>query len=135
LSAAYVDSSCLVAVVFGEASGVGAGRRLRRYDRLFASNLLEAELCSAAEREGVALARPTVFQDILWVFPSRPLSREIDRAIAAGYLRGADLWHVATALYLKEDVPELDFLTLDRLQADVAGRLGFATPLRASQAR
>ena len=135
MSVAYVDSSCIVAIVFGEAAGIGTGRRLRRYDHLFASNLLEAEVCSAAEREGVVLARPAVFQDILWVLPSRPLSPEIDRTVAAGYLRGADLWHVATALYLKEHFPELEFLTLDQPQADVAARLGFVTPLRTGTVR
>jgi predicted nucleic acid-binding protein len=130
VSAAYVDSSCLIAVLLGEPAGVPLGHALGRYERLFASNLLDAEVCSAARRERVALLRPGAFRDLLWVLPGRSLGAEIDTALAAGYLRGADLWHVATALYLRVDIPELEFLTLDRAQGQVAAALGFPTPLR-----
>ncbi len=129
MSAAYVDSSCLVAVLLGEPAGVPVGETLGRHDRLFASNLLDAEVSSAARRERIALLRPGVFQDLLWVLPGRSLAAEIDTALAAGYLRGADLWHVASALYLRADIPELEFLTLDRTQDQVAAALGFPTPL------
>src|SRR6266545_4300500 len=78
--------------------------------------------------ERVALLRPAVFQDLLWVLPGRSLAAEIDTALAAGYLRGADLWHVASALYLRADIPELEFLTLERAQDQVAAALGFPTP-------
>jgi len=128
LTAAYVDSSCLVAVLLGEPTGVRVGRMLASYERLFASNVLEAEVCSAARREGVTLVRPGVFQDLLWVLPARSLAAEIDLALGAGYLRGADLWHVACALYVWADVPELEFLTLDGPQRAVATTLGFSTP-------
>ena len=40
-------------------------------------------------------------------------------------LRGADLWHVATALYIFDEPSEVTFLTLDRRQGEVAGALGF----------
>jgi hypothetical protein len=56
------------------------------------------------------------------------LSTEITRVLSAGYLRGADLWHVATALYLRTDLPDIDFLTLDQPQRAVAATLGFKTP-------
>lgn len=129
MTAAYVDSSFLVAVLFGEPTGGEVGRMLPTYERLFASNLLEAEVCSAARREGVTLVRPGVFQDLLWVLPGRPLGAEIDVALGAGYLRGADVWHVACALYVRADVPELEFLTLDGPQRTVAAALGFPTPV------
>lgn len=32
--------------------------------------------------------------------PARRLTRELERVLAAGYIRGADAWHVACALYL-----------------------------------
>ena len=44
---AYVDTSCLVAIAFDEPGGRRLARGLERYDRLFASNLLEAEFLSA----------------------------------------------------------------------------------------
>ena len=45
------------------------------------------------------------------------------------YLRGADLWHVATALYLAESPADVDFLTLDPAQREAAAALGFPTPV------
>ncbi len=41
---AYVDTSCLVAIAFDEPGADKVAARLRRFERLFASNLLEAEL-------------------------------------------------------------------------------------------
>jgi predicted nucleic acid-binding protein len=130
LTAAYVDSSCLVAVLLEESPGAAARRALARYDQLCSSNLLEAEVASAARREGVTLRRASIFQDLFWVLPDRPLSVEMDRALAAGYLRGADLWHIAMALFLRDQLPEIEFLTLDGPQRQVASTLGFKTPLR-----
>jgi len=124
---AYVDSSCLVAIAFDEA---GAGRlaaRLRRFDRLFSSNLLEAELRSALVREGVDDQADGLLSWITWVYPNRPLTAEFARITAAGYLKGADLWHLANALFLAPDRKELTFLTLDRRQKEVARNLGFAS--------
>jgi predicted nucleic acid-binding protein len=130
VTAAYVDSSCLVAVLLGEPSGARMGQILGRYEQLFASGFLEAEVASTARRERVRL-RPGLFQDLLWVLPNRSLGAEIEMALDAGYLRGADLWHVATALYVRADIPELEFLTLDAAQRGVANALGFPTPVAA----
>lgn len=44
-----------------------------------------------------------------------------------GYVRGADCWHLATALHLAGEPGRVVFLTLDRRQRDVALRLGFPT--------
>lgn len=122
---AYVDSSCLVAVAFGEA---GAGRveaRLRRSDRLFAANLLEAELRAALAREDVEDRGESLVSGITWVYPDRPLTPEFDRILAVGYLKGADLWHLAHALFLAPAGKGLAFLTLDQRQRAVATELGF----------
>lgn len=45
-----------------------------------------------------------------------------------GYGRGAEIWHLATALYLAESPGELPFFTLDERQRRVAAELGFPTP-------
>src|SRR5690606_39117246 len=87
LSYAYIDTSCLVALVFGEP---GAGRvraRLQSYERLYAANLLEAELRAALQRERVAWQEGLV-TSIGWVLPPRRLTDEIARVLDAGYLRG-----------------------------------------------
>lgn len=121
---AYVDTSCLVAIALGERGAVALQRRLSTFDIFVASNLLEAELRAALVREGVD-AEPDLLVAISWVLPDRPLHAEIRRVLATGYLRGADCWHVATALYVADDPGEMAFLTLDGKQGDVAHSLGF----------
>lgn len=124
MSIAFVDTSCLVAIAFGEPGGPQLGSRLDSLDRVFASNLLEAELRAALAREGLPTDHP-LLGGITWVIPERPLGREITAVLGGGYLRGPDLWHLATALYLADSPRELPFLTLDERQAAVARRLGF----------
>ena len=120
----YVDSSCLVAIAFEEPGADDLARDLSSYDRLFAGNLLEAEVLSALSREGIE-STAGLLTAITWVHPDRPLTDEYQRVLAAGYLRGADLWHVAAALFLDPTARELRFLSLDRKQVEVAARLGF----------
>jgi len=124
LSLAYVDTSCLVAIAFGERGAKGLGKRLRDFDELLSSNLLEAELRSAFHREQVPF-EPDLLSWITWVLPDRALGREMSRVLEVGYLRGADLWHMACALYLVEDPPEMSFITRDERQGGVAAGLGF----------
>jgi hypothetical protein len=120
----YVDTSCLVAVAFAEPGYKAIVAQLESFDRLYSSNLLEAELRAAFQREEVA-ADGQLLGGLSWVLPDRPLSPEISEVLAAGHLRGADLWHVACALYLSPDPQELAFLTIDRNQSMVATRMGF----------
>ncbi len=124
MTRAYVDASCMVAIAFGERGARALARRLGRFEELFASNLLEAELRAASVREGVELdADLLTWLD--WVLPDRPLTAELTSVLSAGYLRGADAWHVACALYIAADPVDLPFLTLDDRQRSVARRLGF----------
>ena len=67
----------------------------------------------------------SVFADVQWILPERPLTLELSVVLASGYLRGADLWHVATALYASPRPEDLEFVTLDRRQAAVASGVGF----------
>ena len=126
MSVAYVDSSVLVAVAFGEPTRPMLERRMAGFSTLVSSNLLEAEVRSALDREGRALNR-RLLADVRWVLPDRPLTPEFEAVLAAGYLRGADLWHVATALFIVDEPGSLTFLTLDGRQREVAEALGFAT--------
>jgi hypothetical protein len=66
-----------------------------------------------------------VLDFVTWIYPNRPLAREIERVAGVGYLRGADLWHLANALFLAPEPRELTFLTLDKRQREVAVELGF----------
>lgn len=123
---AYVDSSCVVAIVFGESGYQRVVDHLDRFDRLLASNLMEAEVRAALAREGVGEEAGSLLSGFTWIYPNRPLTTEYRRILAAGPLRGADLWHLACALFLAPEPGELSFLTLDRQQQGVARNLGFA---------
>lgn len=123
MSAAYVDTSVLVALAFGEPAGRGWARRLARVDHLLASNLLEAELRAACARERVAPS-PDLFAGLRWVFPDRPLTSELEQVFAGGYVRGADAWHLACALYIAPPPRDLAFFTLDARQRRAARQLG-----------
>ena len=95
MSLAYVDTSCLVAIAFDEREAAKTAARLRRFERLLSSNLLEAELRSALKREGVEGHPLHLLSWLTWIYPDRPLTAEFERITPMGCLRGADLWHVA----------------------------------------
>ena len=124
MSVAYIDTSALVAVAFNEQSAAALAKRLNASSRLLSSNLLEAELRAAFTREGYRF-EPRLVSGIEWVLPDRSLTEEFERVLRVGYLRGADLWHVATALYLAPEPSEISLITLDDRQRSVATALGF----------
>jgi hypothetical protein len=120
----YVDTSCLVAIAFDEPRGDRLAERLATFDLVLSSTLLEAELRSALAREGVQGA-DRLLSAISWILPDRRLTPEIDRVLGAGYARGADLQHLACALFAAESPHDLPFLTLDVPQGELASALGF----------
>lgn len=122
---AYVDTSILVAIAFGESGATAATRRLKNFDALATADLLDAELRATFQREKAAYD-PTLTAALSWVIPDRRLGEEIARVLDHGLLRGADCWHLAVALYLTGDPALATFLTLDQRQRDVAKALGFA---------
>ena len=125
---AYVDTSAILAIAFGEPDWELTARKLAGFPVLLSSNLLEAEMRSAFEREGLAFD-PSAIPAIGWVNPTRPLGPEMAKAIAnGGYLKGADLWHIAAALYIDDTITgKTAFITLDSKQKTVAANLGFET--------
>lgn len=68
-----------------------------------------------------------VFDGIRWIYPHRPLTSEIERVLRSAYVRGADLWHLACALYVFDEpaVAAASFITLDAQQRHAAKHLGF----------
>lgn len=123
---AYVDASCIVAIAFSEPGEHGIRRRLERCDSIHASNLLEAEVRAAYRRQHVVVDQRLLAR-IEWILPDRSLSTELERVFQAGELRGADAWHLASALYFAPAPSQLPFITLDERQAEVAAALGFPT--------
>ena len=123
---AYVDPSCFVSVACGEPGYKKLIDRLSRRDRLFSSILLEAELRAALRREEIPEDPTALLSWVTWFYPDRPLTSELQIVLSEGATRGADLWHLACALFLKSQLPELEFLTADNRQQSVARRLGLA---------
>ena len=99
-------------------------RHLNACARLVSSNLLEAKLRSTFAREHVDF-REHVLAAIDWTLPDRPLTGELTSVLEAGYLRGASLWQLATALYISPQPDALSVATLDARQASVAALPGF----------
>jgi hypothetical protein len=127
VAVAYVDTSCLVAIAFGEPEWKSVRRRLGRFSDLVSSNLLESEFRATCAREKLPF-NAKLLGGLRWVFPDRALSPEMEVALSLGLaVKGADLWHLACALYLTDRRMDLTFLTLDARQRDVAARLGFET--------
>lgn len=126
MSVAYVDTSSLVAVAFGEPGYNEEAGRLAGFSRLLSSNLLEAELRAVLAREGRAFD-DGYLSGLDWIIPDRPLSPELGAVLEAGYVHGADLWHLATALYIAREPDRISFITLDKRQRTVATQLGFVT--------
>lgn len=126
MTIAFVDTSVLVAITFGERDAGALDERLRSFDAVFAAPLLESEFRAALARQrlGVDAELP---QFIRWVYIAGPLTTEIITVLRAGYVRGADCHHLATALTLAPDPTELTFFTLDLPQRQVAATLGFQT--------
>ncbi len=124
MNVAYVDTSVLTAIAFDEPDAAPLARRLGTFERLISSNLLEAEIRAACTREQLDFQERTV-SGIEWILPDRALTPEFETVLRSGYLRGADLWHVATALYVYPNPERLSFATLDAPQAKVASRVGF----------
>ena len=124
MKAAYVDTSCLVAIVMGETGWNNTARRLAGFDIVACHGLARAELWSACAREGLK-APNDLLDGFVDVTPPHGLAQEMSRVLEAGYVRGADCWHLATALYLAPNPSELVFLTLDEGQRTVAAALGF----------
>ncbi len=120
MSVAYVDTSALAAIAFDDARGPDLARRLDGFARLVASNLLEAELRAVFARERLAF-EPNLVAGVDWVLPDRPLASELATVLGSGYLRGAELWHVASALYAAGEPGLMSFVTLDERQRAVAG--------------
>jgi PIN domain nuclease of toxin-antitoxin system len=122
---AYVDTSALLAVLFEEAEAPSVVSALAASEVLYAANLVEAELRSVLHRERFDLAElASLLTTIQWLFPVRSLRSEFDQILACGYLRGADLWHLACALYLRENLAAPVLISCDQRQRDVARKLG-----------
>ncbi len=128
VKSAYIDTSLLIGLKFDKAPGELI-RMVHEYD-FFAGELLIAEMLAFGKRESIpeGLIWDAV-KGISWIIPEGSLADQLARIVRYGYTRGADLWHLACAIYLSPNSKDLAFLTLDEHQRGLASRLGFSTPI------
>ena len=130
-SVVYWDTSAIVSALFEDAHSAEATRVGRSAGTHLLSTLAWAEtqaVIARIEREKLlASVLIGAARDVLVSGPWRRLRIDPDwsdaeRLARAWPLRGADLWHLATAKELQRELPELGFLTFDsRLSAAALG--------------
>lgn len=123
--AAYVDSSIIVAILLRQDDWPRWQRQLQAAEDLRSSPLLEAETRATLARERDRGDPLPLFRKLAWIVPVGAPRAELERVLAHGYVRGADLWHLACALVAFGDGDGHDFFSLDGRQRDVAAALGF----------
>ena len=133
--AIYWDSSAILAHLFGDVHGARASAYVQTTARHVVSSLAWAECAAAIARSqrSAALAAPNA-ELALRAISSSPWIAIADgpapatlRALAVRYpLCGADLWHLALAVDLAEQIPELRLLTFDTVLSAAAHAEGLA---------
>jgi hypothetical protein len=121
----YVDSSLVVAVMLQQGDWRARQSLLRLTAQLRSSPLLEAEVRAAHTREHCPSDPDEFLEKIDWVVPDGAPSERLREVLAHGYVRGADLWHLACALVAFGKGNGHDFLSLDERQRELAAALGF----------
>lgn len=76
------------------------------------------------ERLDLSRAREAL-QAVSLIFPERSLQKECLTVLKGGYCRGADLWHVANALYIDPQASHFVFVSADQRQGEIARLTGF----------
>ena len=127
MKTAYIDSSFLVAILFGEAEVRRYKKQLKTLDKLVSSSLLVAEVLSAAKRETVEFEPVRrMLETVDLLYPGESNIDLLEDILKIDYLKGADAFHLSSALWFAgKNVKEVAFLTLDKKQKEVAGKLGF----------
>jgi predicted nucleic acid-binding protein len=119
----YWDSSAILSALFTDAHSKTAKNRADTKGLHFISTLVNAEVSAVIARmQRQHVLVETLVNAAFEVLDQGPWRRiytwpewEIVRALSAKWpLRGADLWHLATAITLRKEFPELTFLTFDK---------------------
>lgn len=125
-AAACVDATALAPITSGEEPVAEIIRyKLQKFRYLMSANLLEAEIRVAFAAEGREFD-DDVLSSIRWIMPNRRLDAEMATVLRVAQLEPIRLWHLATALFFAELVPDLVFVTLDEQQETAARDLGLA---------
>ena len=123
----YIDTSVLIAMAFDDAGGSFIGRFVASFERLYSSNLLEAEFFSAAARENCLKDAAAFIKPVRFVYPDTNLTAFHQQVLQAGHIEGSALHHLSCAMYLFPRPEDVFFLSLHPPQAALASQLGFQT--------
>jgi len=133
----YWDASAVLSVLIKDSHSETAQRWIRKTGLHLLSTLAYAEVVSVLdrmERENLLtrILVQSASQELLegpWrllnVCPARD---QMDSLRGKYALRGADFWHLALARTLREEIPELIFMSFDRKLLDGAEKEGFSCP-------
>lgn len=122
---AYVDSSVVLATIFEDQPAKKLAKLWGSAERFISSYLLEVEVFSAMRREQVDVSLADEPLRRLGFVQTRSLAQECKEILRMGYLRGADLFHLATAVWVRDKFTDLKFFSFDRQQMEIADKLGF----------
>lgn len=122
----YIDTSAFLAVLFEEGPSRELIKLMESDTEILSSSLIEAEVLATLKRENVPLSDAvSVLERVSLVFPDRSLQKELTQLLEKQYCRGADSFHIATALYLDPHAADLIFVSLDEKQNQGARLMGF----------
>jgi predicted nucleic acid-binding protein len=131
----YWDASAILSVLFQDPHSEQAAEAARRRVTHLVSSLGYAETVAVIGRLERERELPTVLaeaaRELVRVGPWRRLAlqpdwRGIDELATHWPLRGADLWHLATASTLSRELPELQLITFDPRLAAASEGIGLA---------
>ena len=133
----YWDTSAILSALLKDSHSEVALKWIRKEGLHLLSTLAYAEVISVLDRmEKERILTGVLAQSALqallegpWRFLNLSPAREYMDFLRGKYLlRGADFWHLALAMTLKEDIPELMVLTFDKKLREGTEKEGFAYP-------
>lgn len=131
----YWDASAILSVLIQDAHSEQATEAARRRVTHLVSTLSYAEVMAVIGRLERERELPTVLaegaRELVRVGPWRRLALQpdwtrIDEVATQWPLRGADLWHLATASTLSRELPEVRMLTFDSRLAAASQHMGLS---------
>jgi predicted nucleic acid-binding protein len=121
----YIDASAIAGLLMGEPSAQALLAKVDANSLRYSSPLLEAEVLSVAKRENIGFESVAEFLDRIVYVQTQSLRTQLEEVLEVGYLREADAYHLATAVFLDSKRDNLVFVSLDQNQKKLAGRMGF----------
>lgn len=129
MKAVYWDASAVVSILVRDRFTGQAQRALRRKDVHLLSSLAMAEVDAVIARMArekhitarqAGSAADTIREGVWQLVWSHPASADLARLSREHPLRGADLWHLANALGLRDELSDVVMLSFDERLASAA---------------